>query len=372
MHLCTLTKPVRDSRWNLEPGTYLCEDLSAFELAIAADRGTAKVQQHVNIERLPLRFNSITGERVGATSTLIISNCGFGDALMWTPTLRAFKEKFPDHALTFSTRARIHPVFDGLSFVPKLIDYPPKWDDAAQYDRVICSEHLQEDESEQAKTKPAIDIKAELLGVGPLVGGQRKSEYQITDGELAFALEKYPHTQKKRIGIQLQASSPSRTYHPQRASVVMATLIDKGYAIFLFGSPGSLPGKHFPEKFRNDPDLKNLTLDNLSFRQSCAVLKTCDAFWGPDSSLLHVAGCLEIPAVGIFASIHWSTRTSDYPSVIAVQSNIACDKAPCGWHPKGASVWKPGAICEKEGHCTPLNSIEPERVIAKIEKQLYK
>lgn len=356
MHIVTLESPVKDARWDLQPRAYVCEDLSAWELAIAAKRGTATVR--------PLVYPS----RLRVERLLLISNGGFGDMLLLVPALRAMHSKRPEIRLTLSCRNRVHCVFENLPYAPSLVDYPISVEDAAHFDQIITTEHLQED-SDEGRSVAAVDIKARILGVGPLVGEERRAEYVATAAETTVAEFKCPRLAgRPRIGIQLQASSPTRTYHPQRAGDVMQRLYALGYELYIFGSPGSLPQEKVPERIRDR--VRNLTAENLSFRESVAVMGTCDVLFCPDSSMVHVAGALGIPCVAVFGSTHWKLRTADYPSVFVLQGNGGCKISPCWHHPKGATIWPEEGPCATAGHCPVINNIPPERIVAEIQKKL--
>lgn len=358
MHLITLSKPyhdkLRDRR--LEPGTYLCEDLTAFEIGIDAERGT------VIAEFCPTRAPHWTG------SVLIVANGGYGDLLMATPAIREFRRMSPTTPIAVSCPPKTHCVFNNLPYAPKLLGYPLASGEANRYETVVSTEHLQECADERARTIPAIDIKAELLHASLDSPEKRRVEYIVSADEAQWALSTYPRTQARRIGIQLQASAPGRTYHPDLMSQVMRSLYDAGWEIFILGSPADTNG--VPEKYRHK--VRDLPADKLSFRQSAAVAKTCDVLLCPDSSFIHIAGALNIPAVGLFGVVDWKLRTADYPTVRVLQGREGCDLAPCSHHPKGHRIWPDGAPCEKAGHCVALNSIKPERVLATIEAQYKK
>lgn len=356
MHTVTLTKPVQDSRWSLEPGVYIMEDLSAWELAIASDRGTAWVSPYY-----PIQSNS-------NSNVLLISNCGYGDALMLTPALRRYRELHPFHRLTLATRKRIHCIFDGLDYAAVLIDYPVPLSEATQYDQILTTEHLQEDESERAKTVPAIDIKADLLGVGPLTGGQRRIQYKILEGDFK-ALQDHPRTTQVRIGIQAMSSSPIRNYHHANMGRVLTLLYAKGYEILLLGSKGTYKENPVPEAKRDL--IKDCTQQGYSFRESAALAATCSCLLTPDSALMHIASALNIPCVALFASTNWEQRIEKGSSVFAMQGGgPPC--APCFVHPKGSNFWPNGMPCEAAGMCVPLNMLQPEQVVVQIEKKLNK
>lgn len=359
MHLVTLDKPLDDGRWNLAADSYLAEDLTAFEIAIAAERGSAQVQS--NPRSLGLDANRLNPRK----RWLWIHNGGYGDLIMATPAIRELARARPEVELTLSCRQRVHCIFDGLPFAPKLIDYPVPLTVADHFDRVLCSEHIQES-SDEGKTTPAIDLKAALLGVGPLVDEQRRVSYRALMQETEWAYGNYSRTHRKRIGIQLKSSSPTRDYHPSLMSQVMTGLYEAGHEIFLFGSPKSCPLDAIPAAKRGL--IRNLTQESLTFRQSAAIMQTCDVMFGPDSSASHVCGALNIPGVFVFGSTAWQQRTADYPTVTAIQGHIPC--SPCWHHPRGAAIFPRGEPCATKGFCGAVNSIPPERVLSSIAKKL--
>lgn len=365
MHTIQLYTPLCDDRWDLPNGEYLCEDLTAAEICIAAKRGQTRINYppFLLCGGGPIILGA--GMPIESANTLLISNGGFGDMLMLTPALRAFKAKWPDRKLTLSTRARVHLVFDGIDFAPTLADYPFDMRDLSQFDRLLTTEHLQED-SEEGRTIPAIDIKARVLGVGPLVGDQRKSAYTMRGEEIQWANQKYPHGHRQRIGIQIKSSSPTRDLHAQRMGEILTRLYDKGREIYLLGTAGMLPSKPFPDSKRDL--IKDITRDGLTFRESAAVATTCDVMLTPDSSFMHLCGALDIPCVAIFGSTAWKLRSADYKSVTAIQGHGPC--SPCWHHPKGHEIFPRGEMCEKMGYCGPMHMIQADQIVAAVEKKL--
>ena len=361
MHVVTLIEPINTQRWKLAAGSWLMDNLNAAELMLDADRGAAFLQFYDTPRGWTVNLDG------GKSRLLWIHNGGFGDLLMAVPALREYAHAHPENEITISCRQRVHCVLDHLPFVPKLIDYPPPLSVVERFNLVVTSENMQE-AGEDYKTAPAIDIKAKLLEVGPLTGEQRKTEYLVTESEWAFAVENFPKKGIPRIGVQLAASSPTRTYHPRRCGEVIEKLYTKGYEIFLFGSPGSIPDDVVPPQIQDR--VINLTAHNLTFRQSAAVAQTCDCLFVPDSALCHVAGALGIPCVAIFSATHWRQRTADYKSVHAIQEPSGCKLSPCYHHPHGNNLWPKDGPCNKDKFCTSLQNITPERIVTAIEKQM--
>jgi ADP-heptose:LPS heptosyltransferase len=140
-------------------------------------------------------------------------------------------------------------------------------------------------------------------------------------------------------------------------------MLKKGWEVFILGAVGEVP------KTPPIPGLFNLTAENLntSFRRSCAVIATADAFVGNDSALLHVAGALEVPAVGLYGPFPWELRTKYAPKTFSLSGKGPC--APC-FHHKNAMIgneFPDNCPSADRGICQVLESIDVSRIIGKIE-----
>ncbi|MDO8629104.1 MAG: glycosyltransferase family 9 protein, partial [Phycisphaerales bacterium] len=149
---------------------------------------------------------------------------------------------------------------------------------------------------------------------------------------------------------------------------VMGHFYNLGWEIFLFRNPDD----PFDRELSIPPVFRDRVIDlgaaNLSFRQSAAVLATCDVLLAPDSSLMHVAGALGLPCVALFGPTAWQMRTAYYPSVHAIQGHEGCTIAPCWYHGPAAWSFPRGQPCFESGRCEVISSIAPDRVIQKIEQ----
>lgn len=364
MHILTLTAPViRSDGSRIESGEYLVTDLNAFEIAAMAERGTAHLEYHDVLSTADSYGDLDSPERL-----LIIHPLGYGDALLLTPVLRRFKELHPDCEIYLSCRERSRCIFDHFPYLDGFVDYPLPTSEAEKFSTVVSMENVNE-AGEDAMTLHASDAKAKRMGITLAdTVAAHAVEYTVTAEELAAAQNRYPHTSKKRIGVQLAASAPNRTVPPGIMGAIMHRLFERGYEVMMLGAPGSVPKGIVPAKY--GADIRNLCEDNLSFRESAAVASTCDGIVAPDSVMIHLAGALKIPAVGIFAVIDWELRTKYYPTVRVIQIKTGCDIAPCGFHPRAPIMFPPNGPCAKTGICAPLASVDPDRVVSVLGKQL--
>lgn len=104
----------------------------------------------------------------------------------------------------------------------------------------------------------------------------------------------------------------------------------------------------------------NLT-GQLTVRQYAAVIAETDVFVGPDSSGVHIAGCLDKDAVALFGSVDPELRVSHYDSVHVIRSRRKC--VPCNdWIDTNCEGKKKAPMC--------MWDIKPDSVIRVVAKLL--
>jgi ADP-heptose:LPS heptosyltransferase len=335
----------------VEAGEYLIDDLPAAQLLVQVGRGTMRP---LELEQYR-RFDENTdwnGKKI-----LFFRAGGFGDLILLTPVLRAIKLRWPTCEIHVTTFRRYAPVLQNLPFVDKTINFPPTKADAETYDAWIFLENSIE-RNKRAEEIHMTDRFAEVTGITDIKN--LLPEYRVTGGEQTWAEEGYPRVNgTRRIAIQVAAEAQCRTYPAKLMQAVMDSLLEKGWEIVLMGNRGSI--ECAPKE-----NVINLAAIGTTFRQSCAVLETCDCVLAPDSALLHVAGALGVPAVGLYGPFLWKLRTAYCPTTFAIQGEGAC--SPCFHHVHLHKQFPENGPCQKTGQCEVLASIKPERIVNKIEQ----
>jgi heptosyltransferase-2 len=202
----------------------------------------------------------------------------------------------------------------------------------------------------------AVDMIATAAGVTMT---DKTMRYVVTEAEAKEAEAAFPLTEKPRVGIQVQASAKNRSYPFEALMKVGNDLLQEGCEVFLFASPGTV---------RSDKEFVNLSELKLNFRQSSAVLQTCDAMVTPDSALCHVAGALGIPTVALFGPFPAAIRTAYQKSVFAIDGHAPC--APCHHHDNTGLAWPDGCPGWKTEKCAALANIDPKRVVREVMKRI--
>jgi len=347
MIVCPEREKLEPSGLELEQGTFVVERSNAGQF-LSQSRKLA-----VRPFMRPFRSAREGGIRAGDT-VLFVRPGGFGDLLFCTPIFRHLAEV--GCRVVVACLPRFAPVLEWNPDVWQVSPYPVPVDVWDAADKHVWLENILEDgvgSVAETFTAAAVDLIARLAGVEP---EDKTLRYVVTVEEAHWARMTYPMTPKKRVGIQVEASEKCRTYPFQNVQVVAGLLAQEGFEVLLFGRPGLIKKCEGP--------FLNLTADNLTFRESCAVLAGCDAMVTPDSSLCHVAGALGIPTVATYGPFLGQTRVSYAPSVHAINGRAAC--APCNHHASSGLAWPSGCPGWQTGRCAALENIPPELIAAKI------
>ncbi len=340
----------------VEADEYIIDDVTGAQLLVLAGHGTMEPLKNTR----PLPDSELgDGARV-----LFMRAGGFGDLVLMTPVLRALKAKWPTCHIAVCCFKDYSPVLANLPFVDELLPFPLTKTQAETYDAWVFYENAIE-RNPRAREIHATDLFAEIAGIS-LADADRRPEYRVKPTEAIWANEAYPRTTGlRRVCVQVGASGACRVYPKGKMGEVCRELVSRGVEVFLLGRKGEV---RTPEK--TPALLRNLAEADLTFRQSCAVLSQADGFLGADSALLHVAGALGIPSVGLYGAFPWKLRTAYCPTTHAIQGVPLGSMCPC-FHHENAPLknhFPVGCPTAARGFCGVLEGIEPKRIVAKVEQ----
>lgn len=322
----------------------LVEDVNAGEvMAMSEDRFLCRPWVHLSDQE--------------ETSVLFILPGGLGDLLNLTPVLKEYRRALGEYArIAVSCFPQLAGALENLPFSIETIAYPPSVKTADDFGRIVCCERL----IHNNPGRHPVDLFSEAAGI-VLMQEEKRAIYVVSEPERIEAGEKFPKGERRRVGMQARASANCRTYPPGLQIEIIRMLHQRGHEVFLFGAAGECVLEDSPAH-----GIVNLSNHNLTFRQSCAVMETCDAFIAPDSSLCHVAGALDLPTVALYGPFPWQSRTIYHPNIHGINGHADC--APCHWHKRGGQEWPAHGPCATSGYCHALANIKPTRVVAKIEQ----
>lgn len=340
----------------MEPGQYISTEMVAMQLLLMVGDGTMAPL----LESRPLNPEAdLNGKRI-----MLQRAGGFGDLVLMTPVLREIKRRWPTCHIGVSCMTFYGTVLSGLPYVDEIVPFPAPMELANSYDVWVSYENAIE-KNERAKSVHMTNLFAEIANIDKLENS--KAEYRVKPSEAIWANEAYPRNGATRIAIQVGASGRCRRYH--LLGELLNELVKKGYEVFLLGVENEIPalrGKKLT------PQIRNLTESGLTFRQSCAVANSADCFIGGDSAILHVAGALDVPSVGLFGAFPWKLRTVYSESISPIQGTGAC--APCFHHALGTMEQHFPNHCpsKAKGICQVIGTITPTRVVERVDKIMRK
>lgn len=359
MHILTLSARLElGPKDILEPGRYISTDVVAAQLLLMADGdgSMTPLEESRPAVKMPLAGADWSGKKI-----LIQRGGGFGDLVLMTPVLREIKRRWPTCHLAISTMSHYSVCLLNLPFVDEILPFPVPMEIAEKYEAWVFYENAVEKNS-HARELHITEVFGEIAGIKSIT--DLKPEYRVKPTEAIWANEAYPREPgKMRIAVQVGAAAKLRRY--PLWGETCSEMSRRGWEIMLLGTPGELSPMD-PKK--TPPGIKNLTALGLTFRQSCAVLNGCDAFAGSDTALLHVAGALGVPAVGLYGPFPWRLRTAHCPTTVALSGIGEC--APCFHHvgPTMRQDFPDKCPSKAKGFCEVLASIKPERIVAKIDQ----
>jgi ADP-heptose:LPS heptosyltransferase len=272
---------------------------------------------------------------------------GWGDLLMMTPLIREMKAMWPKARIHVACGSDYSRVFDGMGIIPELLPIPEEA--RSEIDALIEFEEIIEGDPSATRYHMA-QLLANRAGITLT---SLRPEYRVTEEEREWALDKYPRNSLPRIGVQCLASAFYRTYADMGKVMVE---LSREADVYLIGAPGQIKTEGTNEH------VHNLMEDKCSFRESAAVVSTCDACVSPDSALVHLCSALDIPCVALYGPFPSELRvTSD--KCFAFNGKAHC--APCFFHAEIPNEFPYGMPCYEGKKCIALESIDYRKVVEK-------
>jgi heptosyltransferase-2 len=147
------------------------------------------------------------------------------------------------------------------------------------------------------------------------------------------------------IGIAPGAAyGPAKKWFPERFASVADRLIDEtGAQAILFGSGNDKESASAVARNARHPMIDIAGKTNLS--EAMALIAKCKLFLSNDSGLMHVAGALGIPTVGIFGSTNPATTSPVGKKSMVIHHDVQC--SPCLKQ-----------VCPTDFRCMDLISVE--------------
>lgn len=364
MHLLSLPARLDLGQGNvIVPGEYLIDDLNAANLLVMA--GGGKMTPLTAARGFGANGSRGTEYDWAGCKILLMRAGGYGDLVLLTPVLREIKRRWPTAHVAVCTMVNYGAVLANLPFVDEIVPYPITKAKADEFDAWVFYENAIEN-NPRAEVLHMTQVFAEIAGLGADGVTDLHPAYAVKPSEAIWCNEAFPRVNgTRRVCIQIGASAIARVYPQQLMGAAIGLMVQRGWEVFLLGSKGEIK---LPDNA--PPLLRNLSEQGLTFRQSAAVVNTCDCFVGNDSALLHVAGALDVPGVGLYGPFPRKLRTAYSPSIHSLQGVPVSDVCPCFHHVNAAihNHFPEKCPTKAQGICGTLAEIKPERIVSTVDK----
>jgi ADP-heptose:LPS heptosyltransferase len=282
---------------------------------------------------------------------------GVGDVLMMSPVYLGLREKFPRATIQLITGreylsaaltdiAERNPYIDEVHIIEPhsgttrksvevlarffqnmpehaYIDDNPMLTRATEWHDLnwICAWTEGTQLHQGAITTPRYKIWCDFAGVSP---SSYKPIYRLTKDDKQYANDIWSQRGwhgKKVVGIGVAASDARRSLPVESARKIAFMLRDRGYVPVVINPTLSFP----------DDGIAGI--NGMRFSQVMSCIGKMSAVVSPDTGVLHMAGALDVPVVGVFGPTDHLMRMEHYRGS-AVDSRVLAPCAPC-WYKYG-------------------------------------
>jgi ADP-heptose:LPS heptosyltransferase len=252
---------------------------------------------------------------------------GFGDHIMSWPVIQILhKLGFEVHVLA---ELGVEQCYWHFPWVKSIVPSPTPQGQIEMWKHMAFMEGVVNFDEHPDQLHP-VDTQLRKFGIDPnTIDPSLKSVKPVfAPSELANA-EKFVGGVKK-IGIfQLSSTSPTRSVAKDKSIEMLAELANR------FKDVGwvAIYDRFVDERLVNQaqalklPNVKVLTFESL--RMLWAVVGLASICVGPDSMLIHIAGSMGTPAIGLWGPMPPQSRIRYYKNHVPIWHQSACQFAPC-------------------------------------------
>lgn len=237
----------------------------------------------------------------------------------------------------------------------KLFDHHCLFQDAFTFDEEPDQEH-------------AVDRLFHLVGINPSTIPEQLKVVapNFVPGEMHRANQLFPGD--KIAMYQLSASSPVRSLPPGDSVFLLKKLAEahpdwKWLALHDAYVPNeySLMTEEAAKEYKNI-----VSYNSQNLRELWILASRAEVVVGPDSMMVHVAGSMSVPCVGLWGPIHPGIRVKYYKRHIAIYHKNVCPSASCNTYRHAFPKICPRM--DKRRVCECLAAISPDNVIEGIKR----
>ena len=263
-------------------------------------------------------------------SIFMFRSGGIGDVIFMLPIIKYLKKNFKVK-ITVATSPMYSCVLENNPLIDRVIQMPFAIEELINNKYHLMFEGLIEDVPEKSQRLNAFDLFLDHAGIDytkvnfedklPKISLSREVISKVDEEFLNLKID----SSAKRIGVQVEASSPIRTFPLHKVAVVIRRLLKEKHCVFAFGGKRQLRlGEYLKDMFIEETNFISLISEERTLEESIAYVKKLDVMVAPDSSFVHIAGAMGIPIVGLYGCFPSLLRMKYYKNAIGLDCNVVC------------------------------------------------
>ena len=288
----------------------------------------------------------------GKPVVLFHRHAGIGDIICTFPTVLELRKRHPDAVFVFNT----WKPFKSLVEMGRVADLVVAWDSSWVH-RLVHRSYVLQLEDERPSGREFVHLIDDFARSLDVVPSSRQPRLYVPEPlSQSLKIRILPFAEKARhvLGIHIGPSWLVREWSAEGWEKLVALLRDRfDCTVIQFGSDmhtvkGLVPTPRIP----GTEDW----VGKLSLEETIAALQHLDLLVGIDSGLLHAAGAVGTPTVGLFGAVDPKLRLPPETPSIGVVADVPC----LGCHHRLPRLhWRDG--CPNHIQC--MSELTPENVL---------
>jgi hypothetical protein len=270
---------------------------------------------------------SVSARKVGHQRLLLYNGSGgYGDQIMTWPIGKIlFDQGFEIYVLSDPGNMTC---WSNFPWVKSTLTLPVPYDVFKMFDYHALFEVVA-NADEHGDQQHIVDIMLSKIGIEPLAikPEMKVIEPIFTEGENRSTLGAFPD--KQLAMFQLTAAAPIRSLTPQNTANLIGTLADTFSDWHWLALHDFLIDKEYVETVKALNRTNVQTFEHPVLRELWALSRRANVVVAPDTMMIHVAGSMGIPCVGLWGPVGPDARTRYYKNHFPIFKKEACRHAPC-------------------------------------------
>jgi len=285
-------------------------------------------------------YKPYKGQDLTRKKLLVMRTGGIGDLLFILPNLIYLKKKYPTCKISFATSPQYHSMLESWvdsGYIDKILTLPFLDSEFKSSQYHLSFEGVIE-RTKVSETTNAYNLFSKWMGLN--LSNDQLNPIQSVNVNIYSEVENIVRDElcinenEKLCVIQLKASSPIRTPHPEKFWLpIIRFIISRGYKIVVTDNP-KIHGQidEIIKKYFHyfEGNIFNFSKYSKNISYSIALAMIADVVVGTDSSMIHIAESVGTKNLGIYGPFPGSVRVSNYKYGDWIDCKYEC--APCFTH----------------------------------------